>query len=214
MADLLTVIVSFALTGVVGNRLLQGWQNRNWLKQQEILNGEREYQELQGLFDEITRLAGARQHRMFRLANALHGASCEELDRYVTAYAEELIRWNERIATLYARLESQLGGGYDSKLEYIHDSFRKIGQSLEVFVRRRKSGMPVILADTAGVIADLNKLQGKIIEYHKLVLGEIRSRRKSMYRDDPLSLSNLDAIPTWDLFKALFERRVKPTNVI
>lgn len=60
MGSLLAIIVSFVLTGLIGNRLAQAWQARNWLLQQRFLGQEKEYVELKELADEIASLLGVR----------------------------------------------------------------------------------------------------------------------------------------------------------
>lgn len=43
MESLLSIVVGFVLTGLIGNRLVQAWQARNWLLQQRFLGQEKEY---------------------------------------------------------------------------------------------------------------------------------------------------------------------------
>ena len=54
---IITAIISFILTGLIGGRLLQKWQLRNWLNQQKFLGAEKDYIALQELFDDIVALS-------------------------------------------------------------------------------------------------------------------------------------------------------------
>jgi preprotein translocase subunit YajC len=44
--ELITVILSFVLTGIIGNFLVQRWQQRNWHEQHRLLRLEKEMDEL------------------------------------------------------------------------------------------------------------------------------------------------------------------------
>lgn len=56
---ILTVLLTFVLTVLVGNRFIQAWQHRNWLEQQRLLDTEKEYKALQEVFDEVASLLPA-----------------------------------------------------------------------------------------------------------------------------------------------------------
>jgi hypothetical protein len=68
---IVTVCLTFLLTGVVGNLLLQGWQQRNWLTQQRFLGEQKNYENLKELSEEIVRLSNLRLWKMRRLLNAV-----------------------------------------------------------------------------------------------------------------------------------------------
>jgi len=71
MSAIIAVIVGSILTGLIGNWLVQGWQQRNWLLQQRFLGHEKEYFALKDLADEIASLLGARIYQCRRLLRNL-----------------------------------------------------------------------------------------------------------------------------------------------
>src|SRR4051794_23033106 len=67
MVALITVILSFILSGIIGNRLIQRWQQRNWRVQHSLEATEKNLEALRIIADEITRFADARIFRSRRV---------------------------------------------------------------------------------------------------------------------------------------------------
>jgi hypothetical protein len=212
---ILTVFLTFLLTGVAGNRLVHYWQHRNWLRQQLVLNEEKEHEALQHVFDEISELAGKRQHRMFRLLHGIRGTDDEALQQRQTDYDEATIAWNDRLISLFARVTMHAEWRLTKRLEDdIQAAFVTIGANLDKMARDRLAGRAMNSGDTARVLAALNKLQGKISGFEKDVIRFMQSKRKSFTRAAELTPYNLDRFPTWELLKALFERRIQGNKII
>lgn len=208
-----TVLLSFLFTGIVGNRLLHGWQHRNWLEQQRILENERSLKFLQDLFDEVASLAGQRQHRMFRLLASIQGSDTELLTKRFTEYDNTVIAWNEKIIPLYAKLTIEIEWSHTKELESINGMFVSIGRDLQRLFSVRMSNKLPQPHEIKKLSDSLNVLQGRIGSFHKKLLRFISNKRSSLYEGIEIREDNLDSIPTGELFKALFQPRVKRHNV-
>lgn len=98
-SKLLLALVTFVLTGIVGNWLVQRWQARTWIAQQRFLGFEKEYVALKDLVEEIGQLLGARIYYMQRLAFALRSGVPETVSLIAAEHDEAVRKWNERLAS-------------------------------------------------------------------------------------------------------------------
>jgi hypothetical protein len=214
---LLPIVVGFVLTGVIGNRLLQAWQARNWLMQQRFLGQEKEYLGLKELADEIVTLLGVRIFYMQRLNRALRSGSDDKVDTCLQEYDEALRRWNERLTSFYIRLPMLAGNGLELRLENsIQAELVKTGGTIESLVANRKAGMSIHAKQTTQVENDLHAIQGKAIAFNRHLLVVVRSRRADVYYGKRLVFSpqNLRHFSTWQLIEALFVRNIDSLTVI
>src|SRR3954465_4156360 len=112
MTAIVTVILSFLLTGLVGNSLLQRWQHRNWLSQQRFSLEDKEYQALSGLFQDLVKYSSQRHYRMRRLLRALSSSDEEGIKAKTADYDEALTEWNDIFNSLCVRLTLLAGHQY------------------------------------------------------------------------------------------------------
>lgn len=211
---IVTVLLSFILSGIAGNYILHGWQHRNWLEQQHLMHDEKEFAALQELFDEIASLAGRRHFRMFRLLGSARGTDLDLIRARLGEYDQAVISWNERLSALYAKLTMRIKWRYTTDLEDIQATFVSLGHDLEAIAGARLSGGTVTRQRISTASATLNTLQGKIINFNKNILRFIEEKRAAIYEDIKITEYNLDRIPTWELFKALFKSGVQRDNII
>ncbi|MDR3571231.1 MAG: hypothetical protein P4L81_03460 [Candidatus Pacebacteria bacterium] len=214
LTAIVTVLLSFILSGIAGNYLLHGWQHRNWLEQQHLMHEEKEFAALQELFDEIASLAGRRHFRMFRLLSSARGTDLDLIRARLGEYDQAVISWNERLSALYAKLTMQIRWRNTQELEDIQATFVSLGHDLEAIAGDRLSGETVTGQRIRAASATLNALQGKIGNFNKHLLRFINKKRAAIYEDIKVTEDNLDRIPTWELFKALFKSGVQRNNVI
>lgn len=214
---LLPIVVGFILTGVIGNRLLQGWQARNWLLQQRFLGQEKEYLALKDLADEIVTLLGVRIFYMHRLNRALASGTDGKVDSRLQEYDEALKRWNERLTSFYIRLPILAGNGLALRLENsIQTELVKTGAAIENLVAKCKAGAVIERKQSAKIQGELNAIQGKAIAFNKHLLDVLRSRRSDVYYGKRLMFSpqNLKHFSTWQLVEALFVRDIDSLSVV
>lgn len=217
MEVLIPIVVAFVLTSLIGNRLLQAWQARNWLLQQRFLGHEKEYVALKDLTDEIVTLLGVRVFHMRRLNRVLAGGTIEQIDSRLREYDEVLKRWNERLASFYIRLPMLAHYDLALRLENsIQANLVRIGSTIEELARKRKEGAPISKGLPSQIEKELNDIQGKAIAFGKQLLALVQSRRVDVYYGKRLHLSpeNLKYFSTWQLIKALFVRDIDSFSVV
>jgi len=203
-----TVLLTFILTGILGNSIVQAWQHRNWIIQRRIQEAELRYAALQKTFDEVSELAGKRQHRMFRLLSSLTRNDEDVVRKRLAEYDEASTLWNERLVAQFSKLTMQLTHGLSLQLEReIQSQFVKLDGELGRATVARLKGTKLRNADFVRLSNMLNGLQGRIGTFNKRTLRYIDDEKKALYQPEKLSLRTLDRFPTWELFKALFKPR-------
>ena len=76
----------------------------------------------------------------------------------------------------------------------------------------RIAGTPPSMVAVNRARQELNGLQGRIVTFNKRALTDIAHKKRALYRPEPFSAANLDRLPTWELFKALFKSRQRPLD--
>jgi hypothetical protein len=207
LTTIITALVTFVLTGLVGSWVVHTWQHHNWIVQRRILEAEEQLRALQKTFDEVSELAGKRQHRMFRLLNGIRQATDEIFRKRLAEYDDSSVVWNEKLSTIYAKLSTQLRYRFSLRLEErIQRSFVKLDSDLTNLTAARLNGGKMSSADYARLSKALNELHGEIVNFNKAALQEIERQKRILYQPD-LDAKTLDSFPTWELFKALFKPR-------
>jgi hypothetical protein len=189
MASIVAVIVGFLLTGLIGNRLVQAWQQRNWLLQQRFLGHEKEYIALKELADEIATLLGARIYHMQRLTLSLRRSPVQIASRVID-HDDIVKRWNERLTSFYARLPLLADGYLAIRLEStIQNPLSEFGARIEQLVQKRLAGKDVNGSAIADLMKDLNGVQGRAIKFNKKMLTVVENRRAEVYYGSEIEFS-------------------------
>lgn len=205
-AAVVTAILTFLLTGLIANRLVQRWQYRNWVSQQRLADREKEYGIIQDLFDEIALLSSKRQHKMFRLVSSLRTGNLEVVRARFADYDSIVVEWNERLNAIFAKLTMYLRWRFTKQFEdEIQGKFVSIGRELETLTYSKLRGEALNSRSCARLQNELNKLQGRLFLFNRDVLRFLLDKKSSLYREMPFVEETLDRFPTWELFKALFK---------
>ncbi len=214
---ILIAILTFLLTGVLANWLVHKWQHRNWLNQQRYLGAEKEYLILKELSDEIAGLAAARLYRMHRVVRALRAFADDIVKSRFEDYDKAQIAWNDKLSSFLVRLRIYTDNSMAVRLEEeIQARFVRIGSRLDSVTRHRLSGGEIPGRTVSELDTDLNRLHGKLLSFNREILRIILWRRQVTYEGFRLTLteSTLELFPTWQLFKALFQRRTEPFSIV
>lgn len=217
MTAFITVILGFVLTGVVSNRLVQAWQQRNWLLQQRFLGHEKEYVALKDLSDEISSLLGARIYQMQRLLHNLQRSSDQSLRHRIADHDDIVKRWNERLTTFYVRLPLLASYDLAARLESsIQDNLVKAGANIDELVYQRRLDHVPDKTRVANVLRTVNTIQGRAIKFNKELLRIVQVRRRQVYYGEKIdfSLYNIEKFSNWQLVKALFIRDVNSFSIV
>lgn len=207
MHAVIAAVVSVVLTALVANRLLVDWQHRVWVNQQRLLLGEKEYNSLRELSEEIPTACARRLGAARDLCNAL-GSSDNNFERSVVAYAEVVQDWNKQLVVFLARLWVYGRSGQAVELEEeVHAKFREIGRLLEAAVRSRQAGGAISINYRGSIERKCNDASGAVQIFSKSLIRDVASVRKEVYGDGSFNYSklNLDRMTVLQLIQFLFE---------
>jgi hypothetical protein len=217
MSDIIKALLAFVLTGVIGNSLIQRWQFRAWLQQQQFLGHEKEYIVLKDLSTELSRVMGARHYQMRRVISATHSLPIDEIELRVSEYTVTLKQWNEEINSYYVRLTLYIDYERALSLERkIHKPFVSIGSKIERALRLRRKGQPVPETEYATITRELDNLQAAIFRTNRDLLRDVEDIRRRVYYGEniPYSTRFLKYFSTIELIKALFIRDVDRHTIV
>jgi hypothetical protein len=216
-STIVSIILTFVLTSVAANLLVQRWQQRNWLSQQRFLGNEKEYESLKKLFDEITVLAGKRITRMRRLLWAMTLSDDSLVQRRLAEYDEAQKEWNDNLGSFFARTKL-LGGRrlFERLEERVQAAFVANGAVLEQEVKKRGSRRPLDQKTANALEERLNSLQGELNDFDSAMLQAVENKKKETYFGVELELrwDTLETFQTGDLVKALFKPRIPPYRIV
>jgi hypothetical protein len=216
MSAIIVVVVGFVLTGLIGNHLVQGWQQRNWLIQQRFLGHEKEYFALKDLADEIASLLGARVYHMQRLLLNLRRSSNEQLLSRAGDYDDIVKRWNERLTTFYVRLPLLASSDLGIRLEStVQTKLQVVGASIDELVYQTRCGNIPNKYAVTNALKTLNSIQVRAINFNKELLRIVEIRRIEVYYGARIdfSVGHLEEFSNWQLVKALFIRDVNSYSI-
>jgi hypothetical protein len=217
MTTLLPIVVTFLLSGLFGNHLLQKWQARNWLLQQRFLGHEKEYAALKELMDEIATLLGVRIFQMQRLNWSLATGNVAKTTLRLQEYDDTLKRWNERLTSFYVRLPMLANTGFAMRLEQsIQQALAVTGRKIERAASSQLGNSVVPKQLTAEIEKELATIQGRAISFNKALLDYVDSKRSKVYFGTRIQLSagTISEFSTWHLIKALFVRDVNSVSIV
>lgn len=211
---LLATIIGALLTAVLGNRLVQVWQQRNWRNQQQFLGLEKDYTSLKGLTEELLGQCGERLSSMRELAAAVRR------DQYadeLATYRLVLARWNGKLHTYYALLTFYTKWHRAIDLEHeIHDNFAAVGRRIESAIRKRRSGTEVAASEFDKIGADLNGVAGSVANFSRRLVRETELRRVEVFYGRKLAytMSDIVRLGNVDLIKLLFVSNIDTFSVV
>lgn len=196
--------------------LVQRWQSRNWLNQQRLLGVEKKYASMSTLFSDISDAASRRLIAMYRLTDALGFEDDNRIKKRLENYDDALKEWNEKLNGIYVRLTSTLGQSDSRRLECeVHEGFRRAGIELEALVRSRLKGQSIPRSRKEKIKSDLNSVQGLLLQFNSDFLDVLETEHSAIYygRLVDFNESNLEIFSNWELFKALFKKRVEQPRI-
>jgi len=214
----LNVILGFVLTGLFGNWILQGWQQRSWLRQQWFLGAEKDYTALKSLWDEIAEFSGARLARMYRLAAVVRLAPFETVEARLKEYDVSVLVWNEKFQSFLVRLVRFTSGtALSYSLEQIvQPHFVACGRQLEQLFNQRKADGALDVSQVRALTHSLDRLSHELTNFNRDVLRVVQDQRARTYQGVKVVLGphTIRHFGNWELFKALFHSGIEPYYVI
>ncbi|CAN5505101.1 hypothetical protein BH09VER1_BH09VER1_54980 [soil metagenome] len=213
----LKILAPVLLTALVGNRLLQRWQQRSWLQQQAVLQSHKEIDEVKSTIDEFIKLADARSYRARRLVRNLPRATEARIDSLRNEYDLSVAAWNDRLNSFQVRLTIYAKYRFAQRIENsIQPRFAELSEAIE----RLLSLPPDVRGQEAcramSIFEDnLNSLNGILFAFSRDVMRYLIDEQRMMYLGRPIqfSESTLESFSTWYLFKELFKTEHPPQTI-
>lgn len=211
---LVTTVVGALLTAVLGNRLVQFWQHRNWIHQQQFSGLEKEYVALKALTDTLVRDCGWRLEAMRNLVAALkRGAYQDELESYRIV----LGAWNGAIYSYYAQLTFQIKWDCATDLENrIHKEFVAVGGEIEAEIRRLRPGEAAKASRYGVWDRRLNEIGGEIADFSRFLVRVTEERRQEVFygRELTYKKSDIMRLGNFELIKLLFVSDIDSFSIV
>jgi hypothetical protein len=179
--QVVTLIVGFALTTVVGGLLGSWFQRRAWDHQNERTLAEADRGHATQTCRELSQLMDRRLYRMWQLNWALFAPCLDRgrVDACMQDYRAVLYEWNDALNRNLAAAEIQFGRGLRNRLEgEIYEGFRSVGEKLEATYRElpsmHPSGATHHDTDASG---DLREMRERVYAISVVMLQHIRDGR-------------------------------------
>lgn len=214
--EIIAAIVAFALTALIGNRLVQSWQERHWLSQQRFSGEEKEYIALKELAEEISNLMGIRIYRMQRLVLMLPHPPSKILQEAQDQYVDSVTQWNERLTSFYVRLRYHKSSYIAAQLEReIQDEMRSCGSQVMRLTKLRLTGASVVPKEITAVVDGVQRIQVSALQFNNELLDVVEKRKSRIYfgQEIPFTSNTLHHFSTWQLVKALFVHDIKSLTI-
>jgi hypothetical protein len=214
---IVTVLLTFVLTGFIANWLAQRWQHRNWLNQQQVLGEEKEYLELRKLSEELSALSGKRFSKMQRLAAVLRHEDDAIVRQRLSEYDSTLADWNSAFNSFTVRLTLYAKWNLTWDLEHVvQRHFSELGHELERLTKARLNAQEVQRRVVSEFDLKMRSFSNTLFQFNRDVLHLVRLQKVRTYYGAPLHLTrkSINKFSAWELFKALFQSGIEPYSVI
>jgi hypothetical protein len=180
--ELVTVVVGFALTTVVGGVLGAWFQQRSWDHQNERTLNEADRGHATQICRELSQLMDKRLYRMRQLNWALIAEPLDEsrVEASMKDYRTVLYEWNDTLNRNLAAAEIQFGRGLREQLERdIYEGFRLAGVRLEASYTRLRGPRrsDTTARSRESLERSLDQLRERIYELGVTMLQRIRDGR-------------------------------------
>lgn len=208
---IISTIIGFVLTGLIGNYLVQKWQLRNWLTQQKIAAVEKEHIELKELAETFSAFAN---ERIFSMRAALYSLKTEDKElktQRTEEYRESIKNWNQKYGYFSAKLPLLMSQAHTQDFDKkIHRKMVETSILIDKAIAKKKAP------------SNANLIEHKLIEINKhtiILTNEIlqssRQKRNSIHEKVTLSynIENIEKYSTWQLIKALFIKNVNSFSI-
>lgn len=206
MNQIALAVVSFVLTGLIANRLVQLWQQRNWIQQQRFLGLEKEYVAVRDLAGDISQSINIRKFHMLRLIRVPAAMNQEQFAERISRHDAVVVQWNERLPQFFVKLKLLCSYDMALRLEHLQEQFVSLASEFEESVADRRNGKRVSADLVRGLSEKINHLQGEIIAFDTAMLVIAEGKRTKTYFGEvvPYSPRGLTRFSTYQLIKALF----------
>lgn len=205
LSDIIKIIFSFLLTGVVGVYIAGKIQNRNILNQIKLAKAEKEIEKTKEIIRRIETLSSVRIYTGRILVELLaKKSSKKDLNKAREEYRRAISVWNENLNSTYMELYSLNFSEYSLRLEKdVHDNFRKAHSLINDVLHNNKEIIFSEIIDAFSIVYKNTRLLScDIVESANKRWDEIVNNNTVL-----LNETNIENASTATLIMALFHKR-------
>jgi hypothetical protein len=152
LAEVISIVLGFLLTTVLGGWWATILQQRSWERQNDLRLREDEAKRAGEVCHDVTSLLDKRLYRMQRLHWAIEAfqrdqATEQNLTDKLDDYNAVLYEWNDRLNLNLAMIGSSFGRSAREFLYLLYEHFQRVGSSLEEALesaRRGEDAVPML----------------------------------------------------------------------
>lgn len=170
------ILLTFALTTVIGGILGYFFQNRTWKHQNKAKLCDTERMAATKIFEEVSSLIDKRLFRMRQLNWRLTSSAADEsvIEQHMKSYRQVLYEWNDNLNRNLALTQMYFGPKIRYDLENtVYEEFATIGKLLESCYRTRKKTSAGTVPNS--VEPELNVLRNHIYRLNVRMIALIQS---------------------------------------
>jgi hypothetical protein len=183
MADLIGIVVGFALTTVIGGLWASRLQQRSWDRQNDVRLQEAELEQARVACQDVMSLLDRRLYRMLRLVWAVsptdpRSITAEELEQRRQDYVAVLFEWNDRLNTNLSLIGSYFGDDARAYVDALYEDFKRVGRDLEELLRvaRAQGDASTMALRAAGEFEgrESGSLNDRVYQFGLMLMGQLR----------------------------------------
>lgn len=202
--EFLKTILVVVITGWIGNKITQIFQEKSFRNQQKVKNAETEMERITVISTRLIQAASKRRFALQNLVDELIGNKDIERDDITSLrknYRETVQVWNGELQLLMLELSSLSLDNLAMHLEdSVHRQFVLAHQDIKSYLVNQEKNK---LDD---IVSRLNQVYASTQNINNTLIKEAHNKKEEILHGDTekLSIWNLDKAPNWILFVAIF----------
>jgi hypothetical protein len=205
VADLIKLTLSFWLTYIIGTRITQSYQRRNFLHQVNTSKTEKEIERVKKLAQEIEKFAGMRIfHGRELVSYHLDGGTVNQIATARIDYKKSVREWNENLSSFFIELRSLGLYRLAIRLENnVHDNMKEAHYLIDKMIRKEDTS---VRAQDIGIF--YKEALNSIRENSILLMDFSNEKWERVISDNkkPLNKYNIKDADFYTLIIALFHK--------
>lgn len=209
---IISTLIGFILTGLIGNYLVHKWQLRNWLTQQKIITIEKEHLEIKELAESFSSIANERLFSMRAVTHSLETEDNTLKNQRIGEYREAIRKWNQQYGFFSAKLPLLMPLSYTQAFDDgIHKKMVEASILIdEVISQKKNQAIASVLIEKK--LIEINR---NTIRLTNNILQSAKRKRLSIHEEQTLNYctENIEKFSNWQLIKALFIKDVNSFSI-
>lgn len=205
----LSVLAGAIMTAIIGNWLVQRWQQNNWVLQQRQSLKKTEIDEIKSLASDIHSITS---RRIFYTRRALHDFrdSSTRFSKSLDNYSQSVLEWNQELGNIYSRISLLLS--YSDSIFFeksVHEKFVIASRVLDICIR---SQQPKTLEPrfVRFISSQMDEINGQVIDFNRDLLRKTRETREFLLNGRVIHYDrwSLNEFSTLELATLLFTKNI------